>query len=203
MFVNRHNIILASGSPRRQLFLKELGLEFSICIAENIEPQPQVNELPEDYALRAALAKGQHVAINSVQDALVVAADTVVSVDGLILGKPKDSVEALQMLKMLAGKKHTVISAVCIIFPPLVHGEAREELCFYDKTEVVFHAWDEKVLASYAACGEPLDKAGAYAIQGHGAFLVKHIKGSWSNVVGLPVTLLVDILLKRGFITTG
>ncbi len=198
LFVNNCRIVLASASPRRQQFLQELGIAYSLVPASGVEPEPNAHELPEDYALRAALAKGRHVAKHHAD--LVLAADTVVCIDGKILGKPQDSNEALHMLKLLAGKSHTVISAVSIIFAPFE--DSREELCFFDSTEVCFHPWPVHVLAKYAECGEPLDKAGAYAIQGKGAFLVKYINGSWSNVVGLPVTKLVDVLLARGIITT-
>ncbi len=199
VFTNNVRIVLASASPRRQQFLQELGLTYTVLCAQDVEPKPEYLEKPEDYALRAALTKGRHVAKNCA-DAVILSADTVVSVEGQILGKPKDSTEALTMLTLLSGKIHTVISAVSIIFPPAFESGQREELCFFERTEVCFHPWPESVLAAYAVSTEPLDKAGAYAIQGKGAFLVKYINGSWSNVVGLPVTKLVDILLQRKLI---
>ena len=139
---------------------------------------------------------------------IILAADTVVTVDGDILGKPDDSRHALDMLQRLSGRGHEVISAVCLLLPSPDNSEAvtedghfenTEELVFSDVSRVFFHPWPESVLRAYVATGEPHDKAGAYAIQGQGAFLVDRIEGSWSTVVGLPVTQLARLLLDRGF----
>ncbi len=199
--------MLASASPRRQLFLQELGLKYSIFEAHGAEPQPNMHEDSTSYAKRAAKAKAQYVAKHFTQgvapfnnDYVVISADTVVSVMGQILGKPKSFIQALEMLKLLAGKSHTVISAVNIIFVSAQH--IIREIDFFDSTEVTFHAWSEDILAAYAQCGESFDKAGGYAIQGRGAFLIDSISGSWSTVVGLPVNQLVEILLKNEVITT-
>ena len=193
LFYDCEQIILASGSPRRQLFLKELGLAYTVVRPHGVEPTPQQDEPPAEYARRAASVKAQVVA-RSHKEAVVLAADTVVALGNAILGKPRDGEDALCMLRMLSGKTPEVITAVSMAFP------GGEELLFNDTTEVHFHPWSEKVLATYARCGEPLDKAGAYAIQGQGAFLVQSITGSWSTVVGLPVTQVTDILLSRGVI---
>ena len=122
-----------------------------------------------------------------------------VAVDDDILGKPRDTPHALDMLTRLAGRGHEVISAVCLLLPrgwPGLPGEL-----FSDVSRVFFHAWPESVLAAYARTHEPDDKAGAYAIQGQGAFLVERVEGSWSTVVGLPVTPLVQLLLERGLMS--
>lgn len=185
-------IILASGSPRRRQFLEELGLAFELVRPQGVEPRPAAGEAPDDYARRAAAAKAQ--AVPHRPGSLLLAADTIVALDGDILGKPRDTDDALRMLRRLAGRTHTVTSAVCCVLPD------GEEIRFHDATAVTFHPWSEDVLAAYARTGEPLDKAGAYAIQGLGAFLTARIKGSWSTVVGLPVTPLAALLLERGVI---
>ncbi len=201
MFDNCCTLILASSSPRRQQFLHELGLQYRIICPDGVEPLPDTGENPMDYVKRAALCKAQHVynmLLDKEQEYLVLAADTVVCLQGQILGKPKNTAHALKMLKLLAGQEHEVISAVSIMGKGDNFGS--KQICFSDSTKVVFHAWSEQMLAAYANTGECLDKAGAYAIQGQGAFLVKSIFGSWSTVVGLPVGMLVECLLKHDFI---
>lgn len=195
LFFSHYPLILASGSPRRQQFLQELGVEYRVVRPRGVEPAPRDGEEPERYALRAAAAKAEAVAGQcAVPQAVVLAADTVVALEGDILGKPEDAADALRMLRLLAGRTHRVISAVSVFLPE------GDRLDFHDSTEVRFHAWPDAALAAYARSGEPLDKAGAYAIQGQGAFLVDSIAGSWSTVVGLPVTQLVAALLARGII---
>lgn len=185
-------VILASGSARRRQFLEELGIAFEIARPEGVEPRPDTGEAPEAYALRAATAKAR--AVRHPQGTLLLAADTIVALDNVILGKPRDTDDALAMLRRLTGRTHTVTSAVCCILPD------DAEIRFHDTTTVTFHPWNETVLAAYARTGEPLDKAGAYALQGMGAFLAARIEGSWSTVVGLPVTPLAAMLLERGLI---
>lgn len=204
IFTNACPLVLASASPRRQLFLDELGLTYSIVRPTGVEPRPLEEEVPASYACRAAAAKAKAVAKGPVPaDAVIIAADTVVALDDEVLGKPEDAEDALRMLRQLAGKGHSVISAVSVIFPggdAPDAADAADVVDFYDTTEVHFHDWPEEALRAYAYSGEPLDKAGAYAIQGQGAFLVEAIRGSWSTVVGLPVTQLVALLLERGVI---
>lgn len=199
LFHNCRPLVLASASPRRQLFLEELGLDYTVVRPTGVEPRPLEEEMPASYSVRAAVAKARAVAHviaeeTAGSEAVIIAADTVVALEDELLGKPEDAEDALRMLCMLAGREHSVISAVSVIFP------GGDEVDFYDTTEVHFHAWPEEVLRAYAYSGEPLDKAGAYAIQGQGAFLVEAIRGSWSTVVGLPVTQLVALLLERGAI---
>lgn len=189
----RHALVLASASPRRQLFLQELGLTHTVVRPQGVEPQPMAGEAPDDYACRAAGAKARAVA-RACPQAVVLAADTVVALDSIILGKPVDAEDALRMLRLLAGRIHRVISAVSLALP----GGGMVE--FHDIAQVRFHPWPEKVLVAYAHTGEPFNKAGAYAIQGQGAFLVAELTGSWSTVVGLPVTQLVEVLLVHGLV---
>lgn len=193
IFTNGCPLVLASASPRRQLFLDELGIAYSVVRPTGVEPRPLEEEVPASYACRAAAAKATAVARTGVEG-VIIAADTVVALEDEVLGKPEDAEDALRMLRMLAGQRHCVISAVSVIFPG---GDAVD---FFDTTEVQFHAWSEEALRAYAYSGEPLDKAGGYAIQGQGAFLVEALRGSWSTVVGLPVTQLVALLLERGVI---
>jgi septum formation protein len=180
-------LALASASPRRRELLRLLGLEFELLDPAGAEPLPPAGENPADYALRAAKAKALAGA-QARPDAFVLGADTVVALEGEIFGKPRDRRHALDMLLRLAGKSHVVISACCCCLPDgttrHVAGEAR----------VHFFPLPQEVLAAYAATDEVLDKAGAYAVQGRGAFLAQGIEGSVSAVVGLPVTQLVALL---------
>lgn len=193
LFNTLRPLVLASASPRRQRFLEELGLPFTVRRPGGLEPAPLPGEAPADYARRAALAKTQAVAALCPDD-LVLGADTVVTLDGRILGKPQDADDALTMLRVLSGRTHTVVSAVTLAMPG---GEIRQ---LHDSADVTFHAWPDAVLAAYARTDEPLDKAGAYAVQGVGAFLTQTIAGSWSTVVGLPLAPLVQLLLEEGII---
>ncbi len=204
LFKNNCNIVLASASPRRQQFLLELGINFDIIKPSCIEPSPHNLETPSTYAMRVANTKGKHVLelLNNSKAydnkaLVIIAADTIVCIDGQILGKPNNNTHALQMLKMLAGKTHEVITGVNII----IKANSVDEISFFESSAVTFHAWSENVLINYANSQEPLDKAGSYAIQGQGSFLVSSINGSWSNVVGLPITSIVDILIKNSIIS--
>ncbi|MBO4368653.1 MAG: septum formation protein Maf [Desulfovibrio sp.] len=192
---NTH-LILASASPRRQAFLEMLGVPFTIDVSPAIEAKPLPSEGAEEYSMRAAKAKAYAVAEKRQKEAresIILAADTVVVLNTRILGKPETPDNALEMLSALSGRKHTVISSVYVLLPK------REERSFgfTDATAVFFHPIAKELLKAYVATEEPLDKAGAYAIQGKGAFLVQRIEGSWSTVVGLPVDLLVKELMLR------
>lgn len=193
LFNTLRPLVLASASPRRQRFLEELGLRFTVRRPGGLEPAPLPDETPAVYALRAALAKTRAVAALYPDD-LVLGADTVVTLDGCIIGKPHDADDALTMLRTLSGRTHTVVSAVALALPG---GDVRH---LHDSADVTFHAWPDAVLAAYARTEEPLDKAGAYAVQGVGAFLTQSIVGSWSTVVGLPLAPLVQLLLTEGII---
>ena len=186
-------LVLASASPRRREFLDLLGLEFDLVRPGGVEPQPLFDEDATDYALRAAHAKA-FAAARIRPAAVILGADTVVTLEGEILGKPRDRLHALNMLLRLSGKSHEVISACCCCLPD---GTIRHTT---GKARVHFFPWPQDVLAAYAATDECLDKAGAYAIQGRGAFLAQRIEGSVSAVVGLPMTQLVALLLELGVI---
>lgn len=167
--------------------------------AEGPEPAPAGQEDPTAFALRVAEHKARSVALRlrsgppaAGPAPLVLAADTIVVLDGQILGKPESPEQALAMLTRLAGVTHTVITACCLY--PVDAGPTS----FADSTRVSFADWPEEMLRAYVDTGEPLDKAGAYGIQGGGAFLAERIEGSWSTVVGLPVSRTIRALLTAG-----
>ena len=185
------SLVLASGSPRRRDFLAAWGVPFLVRPAA-AEPDPEPGEDPRAFVARSASAKLEASGWSAGE--LVVAADTVVVHGGRVLGKPAGEADALGMLKSLAGQVHEVMTGVALRLPD----GARE--AFADVCRVSFHPWDEAVLAAYVATGECLDKAGAYAVQGQGAFLVDRIDGSWSTVVGLPVSRLAALLAQGGWL---
>ena len=178
-------LILASESPRRRELLSSLGIPFRSCSPRAVEVAPEQGEEPSVYARRMARLKGVSLAD---ADGIVIAADTVVSLDGTIFGKPKDEADAVAMLERLNGRRHEVCTAVYIRLP--------EAVIFHEITNVVFGRFSRDLLTRYVESGEPLDKAGAYAIQGRGAALVERIAGSHSNVIGLPLEQLVRELLR-------
>ncbi|MCK4839628.1 MAG: septum formation inhibitor Maf [Desulfobulbaceae bacterium] len=188
MFKNNEKIVLASGSPRRRRFLEELGLDFTVVVAD-VDESLRSGELPSAFVSRLAREKAVSVAVDH-PGALVIGADTVVVVADEILGKPVDPEDALAMLTRLAGQSHEVWTGFAIIRGTSV-AVTREV-----RTEVRFVSAVTDVLAAYVASGEPLDKAGAYGIQGLGGLLVERIDGSYSNVVGLPMAELVEELLR-------
>jgi len=183
-------IILASNSPRRKDLLRQLGVDFSIDPAD-VDERVLPNELPEGYAVRVALDKAR-LAASRAGAGIVIAADTIVVVDDEILGKPADARDAERMLKMLSGKAHRVITGLA-----LMDAATGKTLTRTSITRVWFRRLARREITSYIATGEPLDKAGAYGIQGLGALLVDRIDGCYFNVVGLPLSLLGELL--RGF----
>ncbi len=183
-------LILASASPRRKSLLQELGLDFEIIEAQ-IEENPAAGESPQEFVMRAASDKAAAVSRKNV-GSWVLGSDTVVVHGGKILGKPRDAKEALSVLQTLAGQKHLVHTGFC-----LLHGKERIAVRRVVTTEVSFYPFSRDIAAAYVATGEPLDKAGAYGIQGSGSFLVERINGSYTNVVGLPLVEVVEELLRN------
>ena len=183
-------IILASNSPRRKDLLRQIGVDFSIDPAD-VDERVLPNEVPEGYAVRVALDKARLAAARAVAG-IVIAADTIVVVDDEILGKPADASDAERMLKMLSGKVHRVITGLAVMDAATGKTLTRTSI-----TRVWFRRLAQQEIASYVATGEPLDKAGAYGIQERGALLVDKIEGCYFNVVGLPLSLLGELL--RGF----
>lgn len=186
-------LVLASASPRRQMLLSSLGIHFSIIPCTQKEPTPKQTEDPAAYVKRTAKFKAQNVARIKPQ-AAILAADTVVILDTAILGKPKDRKQALMMLSQLNGRSHEVLTACYLILPE----QQSYEFCI--RSVVHFADWSEEILTAYAATDEPMDKAGAYALQGIGGFLIDRIDGSHSNVIGLPMSQTTNILLQAGVI---
>ena len=171
--------ILASASPRRKQLLKQAGYAFEIVVSDADESLP-AGITPEKAVRRNAARKAQAVAETN-PGAVVLGCDTVVAIDGEILGKPQDEAEAKAMLRRLSGNTHTVYSGVCIT-------DGKKETVFAVATDVTFYALSDRTIDAYAATKEPMDKAGAYGIQGLGCVLVKEISGDYSNVVGLPLS---------------
>ena len=174
-------IILASASPRRKELLSLAGVEFTVKVADVDEVIPE-NASPDEVVMSLAMQKAQAVAKENA-DSIVIGSDTVVALDGVILGKPKNEENAAEMLRTLSGRSHTVYTGVAII-----HGEKTKVFC--EATEVVFNELSEEEILRYVATKEPMDKAGAYGIQGKGCVLVEKIVGDYFNVVGLPVSKL-------------
>jgi septum formation protein len=196
-------LILASASPRRQDLLREAGVGFTV-LATNIPELPQPTERPKDFAERMAREKAQ-AAFRHHPDKFVLGADTVVVVEGEILGKPRDDVDARRMLRLLSGRNHQVITGVCLVGPALGTGNRKLQAGFEDtrseSTLVTMTSMSDNEITSYIATAEPMDKAGAYAIQGVAARWIPHIDGDYSNVVGLPVKLVLQMLQEHGAVT--
>ena len=180
-------IVLASGSPRRRDLLDEIGLSFEI-VPPNVDESSGIPDEPEAHAL--AVAERKVLAVGQThRDAVVIAADTIVVVEGRIFGKPRDEDDALRMLQTLAGRTHLVHTAVSVLGVSAARPESR-----VTTTRVTFRAAPEDELRRYVESGEPMDRAGAYAIQGIGGLLVAGIEGDYTNVVGLPVGVTLDLL---------
>jgi len=185
-------LILASISPRREELLRKAGYDFEVRPSGVDEGEPGAGELPEDFARRAARAKALAVASALPAGNWVLGADTVVTLDGLVLQKPAGPAEAARMLRLLAGRTHQVITAICLVkAPDHIHALTHET------TQVTFAELSDEDIRAYIATPEPYDKAGGYAVQGLASKFVTHIAGSHSNVVGLPIALLRRVLTSR------
>jgi len=183
-------LILASGSPRRSKLLNELGVDFEVRPVE-IDESLRAGESPQDLVVRLAREKAT---AKRVPESLILAADTMVVLDGEALGKPDDVDAAREMLLRLAGKTHTVATGVAIWN---VDGDTL--VADLELSEVQIGAMSEEEIEWYVATGEPLDKAGSYAIQGLGALFVGSVTGNYSNIVGLPLPLTRALFGKLGF----
>jgi len=184
-------LVLASSSPRRRELLATLGVEFEVRPADADET-PRVGEAPEPLVLRLALAKARAAARPG---ELVLGADTIVALDGEPLGKPADADAARAMLERLSGRHHQVWTGVALVERSAVGARERALAVV---TDVVFRTLEPAEIDAYVASGEPLDRAGAYAIQGGAAAFVASVDGSWSNVVGLPVGAVRELLARHG-----
>jgi nucleoside triphosphate pyrophosphatase len=179
-------LVLASGSPRRRQLLEMLGIPVEVR-PSHVSEVPARGESPRAYAERLAREKAA-----AVPGPVVLGADTTVVVEGEMLEKPADAADALRMLRRLQGRTHHVITAVAL-------KTAGGTLVATDVTAVTFRPADDDFLRAYVATGEPMDKAGAYGIQGYGAALVERIEGDFFGVMGLPVRLVLDLLARAGY----
>jgi septum formation protein len=180
-------LVLASRSPRRAELLKAAGFDFTIRAAD-VDETPRDGEDPRNYVLRIAEKKAR--AVQTDEDEILLAADTTVVLGSEIMGKPVDAADAERMLRALAGKRHEVVTAICIR-----HGDRVK--CDIASTAVWFAPLSDAEIADYVASGEPMDKAGAYGIQGLASKFIDRIDGSYSNVVGLPVALTYRLISAR------
>jgi septum formation protein len=187
-------LVLASASPRRRALLEEAGIAFDVAVVD-VDESPLAGETPDAYVTRLARAKalagrGQH------PGAPVLGADTAVVVGTDILGKPRDDADAARMLERLSGRAHDVLTGVALV------SDAGERVAV-DRTAVWFKPLSASDIAQYVATAEPRDKAGAYAIQGAGGRFIERIDGSFSNVVGLPMAVVLQLLRETGAAASG
>lgn len=190
------SFVLASSSPRRRLLLSLAGFEFEVAVPA-VDEARFAKEAPEDYVCRIALAKARAVAAAQPAGALVLGCDTTVVLDGAVLGKPVDESHAVEMLLSLAGKTHVVYTGFALV----VAGDHEEEIGI-EAARVTMRAVSPAEAAAYVATGEPLDKAGAYALQGRGGGFVETVDGLRSTVIGLPLERIVDLLIRNGVLPT-
>ena len=185
--INTEKIVLASESPRRKKLLEQAGITFTIS-PSHIDERIVSMDNPVNYVKELCGLKAQHQTV-SFPDTWILGADTIVVKEGTILGKPQSRTDAAQMLKRLSNCEHIVYTAYCVLHP-----QKKIQVINAVETKVYFKHLTENEIQWYVDTGEPFDKAGAYGIQGIGAFLVRQISGSYSNVVGLPVCEVVDTL---------
>ena len=185
------NIILASQSPRRKELLGRMGIRDFETISPNVDESVFHGLPPEGLVRRLSAEKAAAVAGRAGEDAIVIAADTVVALEGAVLGKPADELDAFKMLSALSGVRHQVYTGVTVC-------RGGEKQTAHEVTDVTFRELSEEEIEHYIATGEPMDKAGAYGIQGYGALLIQGISGDYYNVMGLPVCRLSGMLARFG-----
>lgn len=189
-----HRLILASASPRRRELLGLICPDFEIAPSDFDESTVCAELPPVEYVVISACRKAREVA-DRTDDSVVIGADTVVVVNGEIMGKPADKDDAARMLRAIGGRTHQVYTGICVIS---AKGGARVEKSGFESTDVTVRRLTDGMIRRYIATGEPMDKAGAYAIQGRGSVLIERIKGCYFNVVGLPVYALSRLLEELG-----
>lgn len=185
----RKKIILASASPRRKELLSQIGVTFEIIKAEKEEHI--TSSIPTEVVKELSMQKAKEVAAKC-DGSIIIGADTIVAMEGQILGKPKDRADAMRMLRLLQGKKHQVITGVTVLLG------STKALSFAEVTDVSLYPMTDAQIERYIATGEPMDKAGAYGIQGRFAAYVRGIEGDYNNVVGLPIGRLYQEVLSAG-----
>lgn len=184
-------LILASKSPRRRALLEQMGLTDFRIVVPDIDEHMDRDLPPAELVRQISEEKARAVAAQVGPEAVVIAADTVVALDGAVLGKPADKEEAFRMLSLLSGGRHQVYTGLTVL-----HGARCDSV--WEETAVTFRALTAEEIEAYIATGEPMDKAGAYGIQGYGALLIQGISGDYYNVMGLPVCRLGQILAGLG-----
>ncbi len=205
MAVGDEKIFLASKSPRRRELLRQIGVEFEMLVLRDqngrdgaVSETPYPHEAPRDYVIRIARTKAEHgwnaVLARRLPPRPVLAADTTVTIDGRILGKPANTDDAIATLKLLSGRTHLVLTAVAVI----VNDKLESIL---QQSEVTFTELPEDILHAYCALAEPYDKAGSYAVQGYAAQFIEKISGSYSGIMGLPLFETARLLRKAGIKT--
>lgn len=193
--MEKSKIILASGSPRRKELLLQIGIVPEIIVS-HVE-EKITSDVPAEVVMSLAEQKAVDVAKEMPEGTVILGSDTVVAADGKILGKPKSHEEAYEMIRRLAGRSHQVYTGVCLV-KKRPEGEADTVVSFYDETDVNVSPMTEKEIWEYADSEEPMDKAGSYAVQGFFARYIDGLKGSYANVMGLPVHLVYQELKKLG-----
>lgn len=192
----KYRVILASGSPRRKELLEQIGVEFEIRVSEKEEEILSSN--PKEVVKALSIMKAQDVAEGIAGPAIILGADTVVAHEGRILGKPKDKEDAVRMVSSLAGDMHYVYTGVCILIKEADGGV--KTISFAEETKVLVYGMTEQEILDYVDSGEPMDKAGAYAIQGRFAPYIKEISGDYYNIVGFPVAGIYQRLKEVGIL---
>ena len=193
--MGKSKIMLAAGSPRRKELLLQIGIVPEIIVS-HVE-EKITSDIPAEVVMSLAEQKAVDVAKEIPEGTVILGADTVVAADGKILGKPKSHEEAYEMIRRLAGRSHQVYTGVCLVKKG-PEGEADTVVSFYDETDVNVSPMTEKEIREYADSEEPMDKAGSYAVQGFFARYIDGLKGSYANVMGLPVHLVYQELKKLG-----
>jgi len=181
-------LILASSSSRRRSLLKQLNLSYRVCVPD-IDEKPMLGESPTDYVSRIARNKAIEVFEKTTAQHHVLAADTIIALNGEILGKPKNTLDAKSMLQKLSGNEHQVLTAVCLKNKENIYAAM-------ETTSVTFRTISMTEIDAYCATDEPYDKAGAYAIQGLACSFVEYISGSYTNVMGLPLTMVSNLMAQ-------
>lgn len=184
-------LVLASASPRRRELLSSIGLDFEVIPSRIIERRGE-GETPQAYVLRLSQEKAEEVSARR-QDSWVIGADTTVFIDDTILEKPSDGADAARMLRLISAREHTVFTGVTLLGPSASYRESKVV-----STRVTMIGLTDEEIAWYVGTGEPMDKAGAYAVQGIGAMFISSINGNYTNVVGLPLSVLFDMMRRAG-----
>ena len=185
------DIILASKSPRRRALLEQMGVRDFRIVTPDIDEHMDRDLPPAELVRQISLEKAQAVAAQADPNTVVIAADTVVALDGVVLGKPANKEEAFRMLSLLSGNRHQVYTGLTVLRGEQVFSQ-------WEETAVTFRSLTAEEIEAYIATGEPMDKAGAYGIQGYGALFIEGISGDYYNVMGLPVCRLGQILGQLG-----